>query len=540
MSDKHPLLKVCIPENYLRCTHYSDIYRAFINLNGSSQFVDIEHIHLPLNEKRSEALQQKYNLSPGELSAYNAALGRSVKNSILLLNRVRNDPKYQGKVPEDNLNAIANYIYQDLCKNDDGSVDVFLVTPTMTQYLKYERYCTIMEGDPHRRETHFTNLVNLFHRTLLTIQRLNAAGVHIGVLDLDSICVVEGLDKEQKPKDFMAITSFLYARYEDENPLPYPSCMPFNAHPDLVNGAKPSLATDLYSWAFLFLTLLNGTYGTSFPDASQRPADCVPKPLVDALYKALNGEASMRELRSVIVDAKRDNPESGQSNNFFVVMNSDQPYYLNEVAEVPYDDPDDSILDESTHEEPETDVDENMHDENSFEDDIVLLDPNEAAFDGEEQTFLLEFADEQEGDGPDVLEDDLILAFPDETIPEDNDEEDLVLSFDEPVVEPSKMERKKAEKEARKAAKKAAKDAPFIAALHTSENFDDALKKCQDRDIAPDTMIAYLEKQIKETREKIEWIKKMSPPTGEEPAAPETHREGDVAPETVKEDIADG
>lgn len=518
MTEAHPLLKVCVPENYLRCTHYSDIYRAFINLNGSSQFVDIEHIHLPLNEKRTAALKQKYNLSPGEVSAYNAALGRSVKNSILLLNRVRNDPKYQGKVPEDNLNAIANYIYQDLRKNDDGSVDVFLVTPTMTQYLKYERYCTAIENDPHRRETHFTNLVNLFHRTLLTIQRLNAAGVHIGVLDLDAICVVEGLDKDQKPKDFMSITSFLYARYEDENPLPYPAYMPFNAHPDLATGTKPSLTTDLYSWAFLFLTLLNGTYGTSFPDASQRPDDCVPKPLVDALYKALNGSVSLKELRNVMVDAKKENPESGQSSNFFVVMNSDQPYYLDEVPDVPQDIPDEGILDEITHEELEMEPDSIDGEDVPGDNEFILLDLADARFDSDEQEFILEFADEQESAiSSDSQDDDLVLAFPEDEDNAEEEEEELVLSFDEPVAEPTKKEKKKAEKEAKKAAKKAAKDAPFIEALHTSENFDGALKKCQERNIAPDTMIAYLEKQIQETREKIEWIKKISPVTDADP-----------------------
>lgn len=517
MAELHPLLRVCIPENHVRSTHYSDVYRAFVNLDGGAQTVDVEHIHFPFSEKRAETLTRQHNLSPAELSAYQSAMARSVKNAILFSNRLRNDPGYQGAHPEDNLNAVAKYLYQDLRKNDDGSVDVFLVTPTMTRYLVYDRYFTRRENDPGRRETHFTNLLNIFHRTLIILRRIHDAGAHIGVLDMDAICEVEAMTESGQPKDYMALTSFVYARYNDETPIPYPAILPFNAHPDLAkSGAVPTAETDLYSWAFLFLTILNGTYGTAFPDASQRPDPCVPQTLVDALYRALEGKSTYGELKKLVINAKKATPEN--NNNFYVVVNVEQPYFLDEdISDDEEEEEEDDCIEveEGTLDPASNNPDP---DDNSQENELVFLEDEEEPeedelsfliLDGEDEEddlLILDFdSDDEPNSEPSETEQEQPDKSPGDQVPDsqtEEEQEEFILDLGEPVESLSRKEKKKAEK-ARKNAEKAEQKAEkerqkqhtaFVNTLETAQNaFDKNIQKCIECGVSCEELVACIE-----------------------------------------------
>lgn len=289
-TNPSPYLQVCRPSNYIRSTQYSDIYRTVVNMAGQPKEVDIEHIHIPLSEARQKELLK--HIQPGEINQYMKDLAFTIKNNVLFAQKIQTDASFLGNDASARGMELVNYAHQVLCENpEDGSKDIFFIMDPITRYLSSE-YCA-------NEQMTLRTALFLMRRTLTLISHLNAANAHLGVLDLNTIGLRRYYDlnaspesKEPRVKEYAVMTSFLYARYEAEkNIIPYPSVMPFNTHPSLLKEARPTLLTDLYSWAAVFLTVLNGTYNTDTQAPDLAPPDSVPRDIVDILYRLYNGEA---------------------------------------------------------------------------------------------------------------------------------------------------------------------------------------------------------------------------------------------------------
>lgn len=384
MAQESALKVLCVPENYIRCTPYSDVYRGLVTLEGRRSLYDIEHIRLPLSKARTDELISRYNLTPGEVNECNLVLAAGVKRAIKFLHRLRQDQSYTGGDANNNsVMSVSNYEYIDIVRRDDGGSDVYLMTRPMDRWLS-TRAC---EGGMVQLDV----LLTFFRRLILILTKLDRAHAHLGVFDLDSVCLLAPAPGEAADQELIVFTSFLYARYEDDaSVLRYPRFVPFNCHESLLRGGKPTTKTDTYSVAFLLLSILNGTYGTPAPD-DRRPPAHIPAEIVDALYGAMNGSVDMKQLMKVVRDTVRT---AGSSIQFSIPINTAQPCYINlpkpEPEETPY----------QTFEPEELDGDFSFDDE---EEDIFEMDED----DDEDDFFVIEEDDEDDDDdGYFIIEED--------------------------------------------------------------------------------------------------------------------------------------
>lgn len=385
MAQESALKVLCVPENYIRCTPYSDVYRGLVTLEGRRALYDIEHIRLPLNKARTDELIARYNLTPGEVNECNLILASCVKRSIKFLHRLRQDQSYAGgdannTAGKNSMMSVPNYEYIDIVRRDDGGSDVYLMTRPMDRWLS-SRAC---EGGMVQLDV----LLTFFRRLILVLTKLERAHAYLGVFDLDSVCLLSPGPGETADQELIVFTSFLYAQYDDDaSVVRYPKFIPFNAHESLLRGGKPNTKTDTYSIAYLLLSILNGTYGTPAPD-NRRPPDYIPAEISNALYSAMSGEIDLKQLMKVLRDTVRT---AGASIQFNIPIYTTQPCYINlpkpEPEAEPYRAFEPEVLDEDMDFSFDDDEEEDDFEVEDDDDDMFIIEEDD---DDDDDFFIIE------------------------------------------------------------------------------------------------------------------------------------------------------
>lgn len=242
MQNKSPLATVCTIQNLFCSNYYSNTYRAQLQFNGSVRLFQITHISIPFAPLKERELMARFGLERDQLDTYYTQFGKCVQNAIGILNHLA-DKQIPGTV------QLVSY---DIVKKEGRGSDIYLVTEPMEPY---SMAVNLYAGGTVK----LTDLLALATRMVQTIKSLGEEGIRIGVLDADDIYVVQ----DEKP--LIVLGGFLYASDASKPWNGLPIAHPAHAHIEVVNGERPSLATDVYSVLSLLSTLLQGNHYTTQP-----------------------------------------------------------------------------------------------------------------------------------------------------------------------------------------------------------------------------------------------------------------------------------
>lgn len=291
MSDQ-TIAALCTPQTFVRNTIFSDTFRANIVLDGVMTLVDIERYQVPFTRAREQMLKEKYGMTEQDIKDFYAYFSHSLRNGIKITNRLHRDPDFEEKSGF----SLVSYMFQKTIKTADG-YEVYLLSKPMTRFLQ-SSFC--LNG-----KLSFLNLLHLGVRLSLVLNNFSRFGVHIGVVDLDALCI-EKVPQETGAKDIIKFSTIIYARSKDDDVIfPYPSVLPPTAHPSLLTGGQPTETTDLYSLAAVLTTLANGTYGSENP-ALYLDSDIYPTEFQNALNGAIRGELNLKTFNKMLRNAQRE------------------------------------------------------------------------------------------------------------------------------------------------------------------------------------------------------------------------------------------
>ena len=288
--DRTGLSGLCVPGNLQRRTEYGDVYRAMVTLGGTTQYCDIEHIALPFPAERERRLRESRGLADGDLLPFYRSLHACVAGGMAVSEAIH------AQAPDGVRRAVVKYLHEEVSEREDGGSDLFLLTEPMTRLLDSEAF---RDGSVSAGM-----LARLGIRLSATVRRLSEAGYHIGVLDLDSLC----LSRTEDGKNIATVTNLLYARKEGSF-YPYPSLLPFNAPRTVREGLAPTERSDTASIAILFTALLNGTYGSAEPDTETLP-DHIPAEDAAVFAQARAGEKTAKEFQKLMADLRQHIPDA--------------------------------------------------------------------------------------------------------------------------------------------------------------------------------------------------------------------------------------
>lgn len=307
------LKPLCTPENYLRNTFYSDIFRVDVILDGVVRTLDIERIQIPFNPVRERMLREKYKMDTRSVHAYYRDLSRSIRHGIVIPIRLRQDSGFMEK----NSQSVVTYLHQEVVRSgEQDAFELYLLTDPMSRYLD-------SPNCPDEKISLYTFISKLSARLTATLHMMHERGIYIGMLDPDSICCLGD-------SGYIVLSSFIYARAADDKQVfPYPKVMPIYAHPSLARGEQPSEMTDLFSLGAILISILNGSYGTSHPSLSLEGD--YPQTLINALQGAISGEMTLKGFVRAMRSVKSDTFWADAS-SMFIPLNLAQPDYFSDSA----------------------------------------------------------------------------------------------------------------------------------------------------------------------------------------------------------------
>lgn len=248
--------RLCIQENKIRETGYSETYRAKLKLNGVLKLWDITHISVPFAPDKELLLMQRYSIGQDALNGFYAAFTQRLDCELDLLKKLRRGEN------EQLASNLVDIRYVDRDEGENGSRHYYCVTDTMDPIVGSE---FISESG-----TTLLGLLQICARLTQTLKLFQNTDVHVGAFDLDAIYLTAETSAPNE-KRMMKIGSLLYAAEASEGSPPVMNIMPGNAHESVRSGGEQSLGTDLYSVFAMLWSLLSGRHYTDEPDLSVYP-----------------------------------------------------------------------------------------------------------------------------------------------------------------------------------------------------------------------------------------------------------------------------
>lgn len=250
MAIQIPWHKVCNANNFIYGNSYSNSYRATLKVGNEKGIWDIMHISLPFLPIKEAGLVHKYNLSKDKLTDFYVKFGECIKNSVNITNFLA----------DSEVSSIVRYAsYNIQKKEEERGSDIYLITKPMQ---KVSDYLHLNAGDT----IHVLDIVQFGARMMQIIKNLNAVEVHAGAIDIDSLYILNVGDK-----NLITLGGLLYAAHEAEAYIDIPKIQIPHMHISILDGEKPTLATDMYSVCSIMWTLLNGDHYSKIPNMSVYP-----------------------------------------------------------------------------------------------------------------------------------------------------------------------------------------------------------------------------------------------------------------------------
>lgn len=284
------LQQVCIWDNYVRSTFYSDVFRAKIHIGNQYKVVDIEHIRLPVNDARTYELRKYYGLNQDQIDEYNTNLAACVRQSLTAQTIATNNAlaaTTDRDAREKQAAAVGiKYIHQEATQDNDGTVHVYFVTDPAESALRDPSRFTIDETNPSTCRATLRQLAFFMYAVLMHLNKMHGIQMVSGVICADTIVAPvkdqTNRDVENDALDIKIGLIFAMAQSKREKtPFIALPVMPFNTCPTLLEGKPAGEPTEIYSWATLFLSFLNGSFGTESPSTDRPNLPWLPPRMKD-------------------------------------------------------------------------------------------------------------------------------------------------------------------------------------------------------------------------------------------------------------------
>ena len=268
------LQDVCSKDTIVNYLYYGDIHRARFTVNNETRDWDITHIVLPVSMTVKERMARMFpdnrlNKPQDEL---NQLFANNIQCSTKLTKHLY-DSKSRYVLPHA---AIKSEI------DAEGNTHIFLISEPSEILAKA---LNIVPNGQNSLQSIIFFTENMFRICI----EYDAMGVNLGTIDPNEIRIItrNSASHIYYSNMFFALKQQNKKAYQPEYYLPH-------THPSLLNGAKPSLLTDIYSAASIAWSLINGYY-FGYETAKDSVPDNIPKEIIEILKYAMNTEALAQE-----------------------------------------------------------------------------------------------------------------------------------------------------------------------------------------------------------------------------------------------------
>lgn len=295
------LQQLCVPEQKVRETYFSETFRQKMMLGGEEGVWDITHITIPFAPEKEDALVQRFGLtSVEELESFYILLGNRIKAEQAMLTKV-GDPGCGTNLTDSFVSYRLRRAFTGEYEDDPAwAREYFLVSEPMNPIF----------GSAYIREKNSisqSELVSLALRLTRMLHELHRCGlgVHVGAFDLDTLCEAQNGGHDPAAKRRLVNTSLLYGAADAE--LAQLVTVPGTAHKTVRDGGAQTLDTDLYALGAFLWALSSGSDWTAEPDLNETPK-YAPEALVDIMKLCLEGggETALRNVHTSLRDLDRN------------------------------------------------------------------------------------------------------------------------------------------------------------------------------------------------------------------------------------------
>ncbi len=294
------LQQLCVPEQKVRETYFSETFRQKMMLGGEEGVWDITHITIPFAPEKEDALVQRFGLtSVEELESFYILLGNRIKAEQAMLTKV-GDPGCGTNLTDSFVSYRLRRAFTGEYEDDPAwAREYFLVSEPMNPIF----------GSAYIREKDSisqSELVSLALRLIRMLHELHRCGlgVHVGAFDLDTLCEAQNGGHDPAAKRRLVNTSLLYGATDAE--LAQLATVPGTAHKTVRDGGAQTLDTDLYALGAFLWALSSGSDWAAEPDLNETPK-YAPAALVDIMKLCLEGggETALRNVHTSLRDLDR-------------------------------------------------------------------------------------------------------------------------------------------------------------------------------------------------------------------------------------------
>lgn len=287
-ENKSVLAQLCTIDRLVYSNYFSDTYRADFKVGDAFGTWDVTHISLPFAPAKERDFMARFGVGQDKMWDFYKAFGRCVKNHLAVSKHLL----------ESDVDSVATPMTYEIARKDDHGSDIYLVTVPLTpirESLWGGSGDDIILPEGVTEYTTVEQILSLGARLCQIIKGLGDVGVHLGVIDLDTVYIARPHER-----DLTALGGFYYAGSDFGGGTEFPPLPLGHVHPAIKTGEKaPSLVTDIYSMCSLLWSLLSGKHYTTEPDFSELPK-FAPEELVEPLQRGVvHGNVDLAEDEAV-------------------------------------------------------------------------------------------------------------------------------------------------------------------------------------------------------------------------------------------------
>ena len=318
------IIRLCLEENLVRTTCFSDVYRAEFSLNGVKRYWDIEKITLPFSPEREEAYCIRFGLGAEDMPGIYRIIKRELRQHLNVGQALKvyaeKNPASKDKIQGSTL----LYRHRDIQQNGD-TIEAYIITEPAGPIIGSDM---IGSGSAYA-----SGIVQLGIRLLQTAKTYNDIGCHIGAFSLENTFLIK-----ESSRDMVKVGNFFAGTFtEQKNAEVIKSVSPdlkAFMKPEIYSGTEqPSFSGDIYSACAIMWSLLNGNHPTEAPDLQFPPKYSFNR-LTECLVLGMNqGEAAYKNISKTLRDISREMLESDSADNKDPLITFKIPDYIRRQQE---------------------------------------------------------------------------------------------------------------------------------------------------------------------------------------------------------------
>lgn len=192
MPTENATERLCTSDHLVRHTYFSNTYRAELSTDQGKSEKDITKIAIPFDADKEQILKSRFKISDNELNAFYVEFAKSFKRESSILKTLQIDPSLK-----------KHMVFYDQLeeKRLNSGAYIFYYASDPVQPLLDSRY--IKNGT-----TNVLSILQIWGSLLKSAHIFSKIGIHIGAVDLDTLCVDN--------QDNILVGTFIYGSKDSE------------------------------------------------------------------------------------------------------------------------------------------------------------------------------------------------------------------------------------------------------------------------------------------------------------------------------------